>query len=77
MSKKLATEMLMDALKKYGEIYSGTIQAAITCERINLIQAYFAGAMDMQKNDVNVDAFLNQFNTTPNDTTTPTTAVSN
>ena len=71
----LATKHLQEALDKYGTIYPETLQLAETQERINLIQAYFAGAMAMQKNDVDVDAFLNQFNQ-PNDTTTPTPTVS-
>lgn len=71
----LATKYLQEALAKYGTIYPETLQLAETQERINLIQAYFAGAMAMQRGDVDVDAFLNQFNQ-PNDTTTPTTPVS-
>jgi hypothetical protein len=77
MSKKLATELLMDALKKYGTIYEESLKIAASYEKQNLIHAYFAGAMAMQKNDVDVDSFLNQFNTPPNDTTTPAEAVSN
>ena len=71
----LATKHLQEALAKYGAIYSETLQLAETQERINLIQAYFAGAMAMQRNDVDIDAFLNQLNQ-PNDTTTTTTPVS-
>lgn len=77
MSKTLATQLLMDALKKYGTIYEESLKIAATHERTNLIQAYFAGAMAMLKNDVDVDSFLNQFNTPTNDTTTPAEAVSN
>jgi hypothetical protein len=77
MSKTLATQLLMDALKKYGTIYKESLKIAASYEKQNLIQAYFAGVKAMQKNDVDIDAFLNQFNTTPNDTTTTTTAVSN
>jgi len=71
----LAFKYLQEALEKHGTIYPETLQLAETQERINLIQAYFAGAMAMQRNDVDVDAFLNQL-TQPNDTTTPTTPVS-
>jgi len=71
----LATKHIQDALTKYSTIYPETLQLAETQERINLIKAYFAGAMAMQKNDVDVDAFLNQLNQ-PNDTTTTTTPVS-
>lgn len=70
-----AFKHLKEALEKHGTIYPETLQLAETQERINLIQAYFAGAIAMQKKDVDVDAFLNQFNQ-PNDTTTPTSPVS-
>jgi hypothetical protein len=77
MSKTLATQLLMDALKKYGTIYEESVKIAASYEKQNLIQAYFAGVKAMQKNDVDIDSFLNHFNTPINDTNTPTTSVSN
>lgn len=68
MNKSVINE-IAEILKKYGEIYPESMQLLETLERLNIIKAYYAGAIDQNTGNLNVDKYLNQHYAT---TTLPT-----
>lgn len=61
MSKILATTELERINKLYGIIYPELIKACISIERCNIIDAYFAGAIDRITGKFDVDNYLKKY----------------
>lgn len=61
MSKFLATKELERIFKTYDTIYPELFKASQSIEKCNIIDAYFAGAMDRLTNKIDVDNYLKKY----------------
>lgn len=61
MSKKLATHLLQSILENSGKVYPDTVTLLQSFEKQNIIDAYYAGAMDRIVGKTDIDTYLKKY----------------